>query len=109
MTKQRFKRLANKMQVKLTTTAILGQRESGKGKELTVTRKKECNETAHLNKGGGWSFSTYQWHQKYQISFSLQTSLPITKDIVERAKWQLEKPFICFSYPSFALRLLWES
>lgn len=86
MTKQRFKRLANKMQVKLTTAAILGQIESGKGKELTATRRNGCNETAHLNRGGGCSFNTYQWHQKYQISFALQTPLRITKDIDERAK-----------------------
>lgn len=86
MTKQRFKRLANKMQVKLTTAAILGQIESGKGKELTATRRNGCNETAHLNRGGGCSFNTYQWHQKYQISFALQTPLCITKDIDERAK-----------------------
>ena len=49
MTKQRFKHLANMMQLKLTTAAILGQIESGKGKELTATRRNGCNETAHLN------------------------------------------------------------
>ena len=86
MTKQRFKHLANMMQLKLTTAATLGQIESGIGKELTATRRNGCNETAHLNRGGGCSFNTYQWHQKYQISFALQTPLCITKDIDERAK-----------------------
>lgn len=34
------------MQLKLTTAAILGQIESGIGKELTATRRNGCNETA---------------------------------------------------------------
>ena len=86
MTKQRFKHLANMMQLELITAAILGQIESGIGKELTATRRNGCNETAHLNRGRGCPFNTYQWHQKYQISFPLKTPLPITKDIDERAK-----------------------